>query len=84
MVIIMGKQRKWSRCILVSLMILGILVCDMKVQAASVKLNKTSLVLEVGKTAALKLKNTKKGKTVKWKSSNTSIAKVSSKGKRRA
>lgn len=77
----MGKQRKWSRCIFVSLMILGIFVCDLRVQAASVKLNKTSLALEVGKTAILKLKNTKTGKTVKWKSSNTSIAKVSSKGK---
>lgn len=81
MVIIMGKQRKWSRYVFVTLMIFGLFVCDMRVQAASVKLSKTSLTLEVGKTVVLKLKNTKKGKTVKWKSSNTSIAKVSSKGK---
>ncbi len=48
-------------------------------EAATVKLNKSKLTLEKGKTSTLKLSGT--SKTVKWKSSNNKIAKVSSKGK---
>ncbi len=50
--------------------------------AAKVKLNKTSLSLKKGKSAALTLKNNKA--TVKWSSSNAKIAAVSSIGKVKA
>ena len=49
-----------------------------------VKLNKTKLSLKAGATATLKATVTPTNatiKTVKWKSSNTSVAKVNSKGK---
>lgn len=47
-----------------------------------VKLNKSKITLTVGKTAKLKVKNTKK--KVKWSSSKKSVATVSKKGKIRA
>ena len=46
--------------------------------AATVKLNKTSITLNVGKTYTLKVTGTKK--TVKWSSSDAKIASVSTKG----
>lgn len=49
------------------------------VQAASVKLSKSSLILDVGKSATLKVTGTKS--KVKWSSSNKNIAAVTSKGK---
>ena len=49
------------------------------VQAASVKLSKSSLILDVGKSATLKVTGTKS--KVKWSSSNKKIATVTSKGK---
>lgn len=77
----MGMRRKRSRIFVAGLLVLGMLVDIMNVQAATVKLSKTSLELEVGQTAVLKLKNVKKNIEVKWKTSNSSIAKVSTKGK---
>ena len=50
-----------------------------EVQAATIKLNKTSVSLTKGKTTTLKITGT--SKTVKWSSSNKKVAKVSSKGK---
>ena len=47
--------------------------------AAKPQISKKSLVLEIGKTAALKMKNIGKNK-VKWNSKNRKIATVSSKG----
>lgn len=53
------------------------------IQAAKkVKLNKTKLVLQVGKSYKLKLKNYKK--KVKWSSSKKTVATVSKKGKVKA
>lgn len=49
------------------------------VQAANVKLSKSSLTLDVGKSATLKVTGTKS--KVKWSSSNKKIATVTSKGK---
>lgn len=49
------------------------------VQAASVKLNKSALSLNVGQSSTLKVSGTKS--KVTWSSSNKSIATVSSKGK---
>lgn len=48
------------------------------VEAASISLNKKNATVTVGKTVALKVAGTKK--TVKWSSTNTSVATVSSKG----
>lgn len=48
-------------------------------QAATVKLSKKSLTLEVGKTATLKISGSKK--TVTWSSNKKSVATVSNKGK---
>ena len=48
------------------------------VEAATVKINKTKLTLNVGQTYTLKIKGTKS--KVKWSSSKKSIATVSSKG----
>lgn len=48
-------------------------------QAATIKITKKTLSLEVGKTATLQITGTKK--TVKWSTSDKTIASVSSKGK---
>lgn len=57
----------------------SIVVKDMiDVDAPKVKLNKTKLYMSTADKATLKVLNTKK--TVKWSSSNRSVAKVSSKG----
>ena len=52
---------------------------DMPSRAASVRLNKTTLSLTVGKSATLKVKGT--SAKVVWKSSDKKIATVSAKGK---
>ena len=49
------------------------------VQAAGVKLSKSSLTLDVGKSATLKVNGTKR--KVKWSSLNKNVATVTSKGK---
>ena len=48
-------------------------------EAATVKLNKKKLTLEVGKSETLKLTGTKS--KITWSSSNKSVATVSTKGK---
>lgn len=48
------------------------------VQAASIKLNKTSITLYTGKTSSLKVSGT--SKKVTWSTSNKKVATVSSKG----
>ncbi len=63
------------------LLILFLVINVMPVQsayAATVKLNKTNINLNVGKTYTLKVTGTKK--TVKWSSSDAKIASVSTKG----
>ncbi|MDF2844939.1 MAG: hypothetical protein K0R00_3365 [Herbinix sp.] len=63
------------------LLILFLVINVMPVQsayAATVKLNKTSINLNVGKSYTLKVTGTKK--TVKWSSSDAKIASVSTKG----
>ena len=52
---------------------------DMPSKAAGISLNKTSLSLTVGKSATLKVKGTTA--KVIWKSSDKTVATVSSKGK---
>lgn len=50
-----------------------------QLQAATIKLNKKSLTLEVGGSYALKLKNSKS--KVKWSTANSKVAKVNKKGR---
>jgi hypothetical protein len=49
------------------------------VSAATIKLNKTDLILYVGDSTTLKVSGT--SKTIKWSSKNNTVATVSSKGK---
>ena len=55
-----------------------LLIPALQASAASVKLNKTKIVLAVSQTYALKLKGT--NKTVKWSTSNKKVATVSKSG----
>lgn len=75
-------MKKTLKRILVCLMCIVMLqtaFLPTKIQAAAVKLNKTSVTLATGKNYTLKLQGTKQKPT--WKSSNTRIASVSSGGK---
>ena len=65
---------------LIYALVLGMFPCE-TTQAASIKLSKKSLSLNVGKSKTLKIKNLKKGQKVKWSSSKKKVATVSSKGK---
>lgn len=67
----------WKR-VLTVILVLALCV-PVNLQAAKVKLNKASIILEQKSAYTLKLTGTKK--TVKWASSNKKVASVSSKGK---
>ncbi len=78
----MKKVTNQTRIIMSILLIAALAVTAVPIHSlakAKVKLNKTKLSMNVGKTASLKLKNNKK--KVKWSSSNKKVAKVSAKGK---
>ena len=78
----MKKVTNQTRIIMSILLIAALAVTAVPIHSlakAKVKLNKTKLSMNVGKTATLKLKNNKK--KVKWSSSNKKVAKVSAKGK---
>lgn len=78
---LMVKMKRLFTICLTILMALT-LVLPMNTEAASkVKLNKTKLTLEIGKTATLKLKG---ARVKKWSSSNKKVATVSSNGKVKA
>ena len=71
----MKKAKKYA---LIILMLLFTMMLPITANAA-VKLNKKSVTLTTGKTETLKITGTKS--KVKWKSSNSKIASVNSKGK---
>lgn len=74
------KRIKFSVCLLIILLIISSLFPTVhQVQAAAVKLNRTSATLWIGETLQLQVKNT--NKKVKWSSNLDSVATVSSKGK---
>ncbi len=78
----MKKVTNQTRIIMSILLIAALAVTAVPIHSlakAKVKLNKTKLSMNVGKTTTLKLKNNKK--KVKWSSSNKKVAKVSAKGK---
>ena len=78
----MKKVTNQTRIIMSILLIAALAVTAVPIHSlakAKVKLNKTKLSMNVGKTATLKLKNNKK--KVKWSSSNKKVARVSAKGK---
>lgn len=79
----MRKSKKILACILVfalSIAMTGMVTAEAAKKKP--KLSKTKVTLYVGKTATLKVKNTKK--KVKWSSSKKSVATVSQKGKIKA
>lgn len=65
-----------------SMLMAGTMIPAPHASAAKIKLNKKKLVLKVGDTYKLKLKNCKK--KIKWRSSKKKIATVNSKGKVKA
>lgn len=74
-------KRKVTSLLFLLLLTLGmIMTASVKTEAAgAVKLNKKKIVLELGQTSKLKVKNTTE--KIKWTSSNKKVVKVSSKGK---
>ena len=82
-------MRKFRKLLLATLLVLSVAASSIPVQsiigtsevvqAANIKLSKSSLNLYVGKSAKLKVRGTKS--RVKWSSSNKSVATVTSKGK---
>lgn len=72
-----------TNAVIIALMVMIVSVAAVvNVDAASVRLNKTSVTLEEGQSDALKVKGT--NQKVKWNSSNKKIVSVSSKGKIKA
>ena len=72
------KIVKFLAMLAVFIPLLCITCGQVSAEAATAKLNTTKKTLCIGKSYRLKVENTKK--TVKWKSSNSKIASVSSKG----
>lgn len=82
-------MRKFRKLLLATLLVLSVAASSVPVQsiigtsevvqAANIKLSKSSLNLYVGKSATLKVRGVKS--RVKWSSSNKSVATVTSKGK---
>lgn len=72
----------FKKRLLITILMLAFLLPMVKVEAATVKLNKTSLYLSQGTTYTLKIEGSTKA--VKWKSLDKSIATVSDKGKVKA
>ena len=66
--------------LVMAVVVMATCIQPMGARAASVKLNKSKLTLEVGESKQLKVKGSKAGK-VKWSSSKKKIATVSKKGK---
>jgi uncharacterized protein YjdB len=72
------KNNRWLRSLLLFVMA-WMLVFPLSAQAATVKLNKTSISLSKGKTYTLKLSGT--SSKVTWSTSDKSVATVTTKGK---
>ena len=82
-------MRKFRKLLLATLLVLSVVASSIPVQsiigtsevvqAANIKLSKSSLNLYVGKSATLKVSGTKS--KVKWSSSNKRVATVTSKGR---
>lgn len=67
---------------ILAILLLSLLLASTTIEAATkIKMNKTKLNVNVGKTATLKMVGIKKSDKVKWKTSNKKIATVSQKGK---
>ncbi len=77
----MSKKKRLHTICLIVLLALTLMLPTNAEAATKVKLNKTKIMLTVGKTATLKLKG---AKVKKWSSSNKKVATVSSKGKVKA
>ncbi len=77
----MKRKRVKTAVIFVMIMAL-IMATTVTASAATVKISKKSVTIDAGSTATLKITGT--SKTVKWSSSNKSVATVSSTGKYKA
>lgn len=71
-------MKKFKKASIILLMCMLLSMIAMPVSASAAKLNKTSISLNVGKTYTLKATRTKE--KITWRSSNKSVATVSSKG----
>lgn len=75
------KLKRVVASVLILIMSFGVLLGNWQIEAAfSPKLNKKSVVVAIGKTVSLKIKD-KNGAKVRWSSSKKKIARVSSSGK---
>lgn len=72
-------MKKYLSLLLTLALIFSLAGSAQTVSAATIKLNKTDLILYVGDATTLKVSGT--SKTVKWSSKNSTVATVSSKGK---
>lgn len=77
----MKTKKKFLALFLALMMVLAIPVQAFGAETASIKLNTTALTLTIGKNVYLKATVKGASKKVTWRSSNTSIAAVSSTGK---
>ena len=78
----MNKLKRLNAIVIVMVMLFVSVGATVNVDAASIRLSKKSVTLQVGKTVTLKVKGTKK--KVVWTSSNKKIVTVSKKGKVKA
>lgn len=67
-------------CLSAAMIAATLAATPMTAQAATPKLNKTSASMTVGSKMTLKLRNVKKGASVKWSSTKKTVAAVSAKG----
>ncbi|MCD7735461.1 MAG: Ig-like domain-containing protein [Lachnospiraceae bacterium] len=74
----MKESKKKKISLLALLLLLCLVMAPVQASAAKVSLNKTAASVKIGKTITLKVSGT--SSKVTWKSSNKSIAKVSSNG----
>lgn len=79
-----GKTKRFKKiacgCLAAALVTAAAVPAPVTVHAAALKLNKTSATLTVGKKLTLKVKNAKKTASVKWTTSDRTVAAVSAKG----
>lgn len=74
----MSNKSRNLFCIIVVILAISIIPAELVVAKTGIKLNKSSMELEIGKSKTLKINNPKK--KVTWKSANKKIATVSEKG----
>lgn len=77
----MKQVRKIRKGLVLGILIVMALMLGVSASAAGIKLNKSKATIDISKTLQLKLTGNSSGLKVKWKSSNSKIASVNSRGK---